>query len=129
MPAFPDIPPLDEAGVPGFDAAAWQMVVAPARRRGPVVDKLNAELTAILAMPEVKEQIAQVRHFCRCRTEAVEELQEFVKSEIVRWGKVVQRRRHRGIAIDSLRPGRLGLGRWECRSDVRRSVIRHRGES
>ena len=39
---FPDIPPIAEAGVPGFDAASWQMIVAPARTPRPIVDKLHA---------------------------------------------------------------------------------------
>ena len=48
---FPDIPPIAEAGVPGFDAASWQMIVAPARTPRPIVDKLHRELISVLALP------------------------------------------------------------------------------
>ena len=93
-PAFPDIPPLGEAGVPGFDAVSWQAMAAPAQTPRPIVDKLNAELTAVLALPDVKQQILRMG-FLPLENRRVDELKEFVKSEIVRWGKVV---RDAGIA-------------------------------
>ena len=43
--------------MPGFDAVGWQMLVAPAKTPRPIVDQLNREMTAILAQPEIKEQI------------------------------------------------------------------------
>jgi len=93
-PAFPDIPPLGEAGVPGFDAVSWQAMAAPAQTPRPIVDKLNAELTAVLALPDVKQQILRMG-FLPQENRSVDALKEFVKSEIVRWGKVV---REAGIA-------------------------------
>ncbi len=45
-----------EAGVPGFEAVSWQAIAASAQTPRPILDKLNAEITAVLAMPEVKEQ-------------------------------------------------------------------------
>ena len=61
VPGFENIPPLAENGVPGFDAVGWQMLVAPAKTPRPIVDQLNREMTAILAEPDTKEQILQVR--------------------------------------------------------------------
>ena len=92
-PLFPDIPPLGDA-VPGFAAVSWQAMAAPARTPRPVLDKLNAEITAVLAMPEVKEQTLKYG-FLPLQNRSIDELKEFVKSEIVRWGKVV---RDAGIA-------------------------------
>jgi tripartite-type tricarboxylate transporter receptor subunit TctC len=89
-PQFPDIPSLNEAGVPGFDAVSWQMLVAPAKTPRPIVDKLNAELTAVLAMPEVKEQILRFG-FLPLQNRSVEELKAFVKQETTRWGDVVRK--------------------------------------
>jgi tripartite-type tricarboxylate transporter receptor subunit TctC len=88
-PAFPDIAPLNEAGVPGFDAQSWQMIVAPAKIPRPVVDRLHAELKTVLALPEIKDQILKMG-FLPMESRSVEGLQAFVKSEIGRWGKVVQ---------------------------------------
>ena len=55
--ALPDVPTLAEAGVPGYDAAAWQGVIAPAQAPQPVLAKLNAELNAIMAMDDVRTRI------------------------------------------------------------------------
>lgn len=93
--AFPEIPPLAEVGVPGFDATSWQMIVAPAKTPRPIVDKLHSELKTILALPEVKEQIFRMGFLPMNNPAAVEGLQDFVKLEIVRWGQVV---RDAGIA-------------------------------
>jgi tripartite-type tricarboxylate transporter receptor subunit TctC len=88
-PSFPDIAPLAEVGVPGYEAVSWQAIAAPAQTPKPVLDKLNTELTAVLAMPEVKEQILKYG-FLPLQNRSVDELKVFVKSEIARWGKVVQ---------------------------------------
>ena len=45
--------------MPGFDAVGWQMLVAPAKTPRPVVELLNREMTAVLAQPDTKEQIAK----------------------------------------------------------------------
>ena len=65
------------------------MIVAPAETPRPIVDKLHAELKRVVAVPEMKEQIAKLS-LLPMDDPSVEEMQRFVKSEIVRWGKVVQ---------------------------------------
>ena len=94
VPGFTDIPPLAEAGLPGFDAVGWQMLVAPAKTPRPIVDLLNREMTGILAQPDTKEQILKFG-FIPVDNRPVEALQDYVKSETIRWGKVV---RDAGIA-------------------------------
>jgi tripartite-type tricarboxylate transporter receptor subunit TctC len=86
---FPNIPPIAEAGVPGFDAASWQMIVAPAKTPRPILDKLHAEVKAIVAMPEIKDQVLR-GGMLPMDNPSIEGLQEFVRAEIVRWGKVVE---------------------------------------
>jgi tripartite-type tricarboxylate transporter receptor subunit TctC len=87
---FPDIPTIAEGGVAGFDAASWQMIVAPAKTPRPIVDKLHAELVGAVAEPEFRDQIIN-GGMLPMDNPSVEELQDFVKSEIVRWGAVVRR--------------------------------------
>jgi tripartite-type tricarboxylate transporter receptor subunit TctC len=94
VPGFTDIPPLNEAGVPGFDAVGWQMLVAPAKTPRPVIDRLHRELDAILAQQDTKDQIIKFG-FLPAQNQPVEKLQADVKSETERWGKVV---RDAGIA-------------------------------
>lgn len=92
--AIPDVPSIAEGGVPEFDAASWQMLVAPAKTPRPAVDKLHAEIKSILALPEIKDFISK-NAMVPYDNPSVEGLQEFVKGEVVRWGKVV---RDAGIA-------------------------------
>ncbi len=87
--ALPDVPPIAEAGVPGFDAASWQMIVAPAKTPRSIVDKLHAELKSLLATTDVKDQILR-NGMLPAQSPSIAGLQDFIKSEIVRWGKVVQ---------------------------------------
>jgi tripartite-type tricarboxylate transporter receptor subunit TctC len=86
LASFPDIPPVGDT-VAEFDAASWQMLVAPAKTPRPIVDKLHAEVKAFL--PELRERIVK-DGMLMMDNESVEALQEFVKSEIARWGKVAQ---------------------------------------
>jgi len=88
VPAIPDVPPINDT-VKGFDVASWQMVAAPARTPRPIVERLHAELKSQLATPEVSGQVAKTGMLPMATT-TVRELQAFVKSEIARWGKVVQ---------------------------------------
>jgi tripartite-type tricarboxylate transporter receptor subunit TctC len=87
--AVADVPPLAEAGVPGFDAASWQMLVVPAKTPPDVVAKLHTELKTILAQPEIGEAIAR-NGMVPMQNVSLAALQTFVRSEVMRWGKVVQ---------------------------------------
>ena len=94
--AMPELAPIAELGVPGFDAAAWQMVAAPAATPRPVVDKLHAELENIMALPETRNAITRIG-LVPADSHSIEELQAFVRSEIVRWGDIVKRS---GASVD-----------------------------
>jgi len=90
FPTMPDIAPIGELGVPGFQAAAWQMLVVPAGTPRPVVDKLHASIKEVLDMPEVKDQIV-ANGFIPNDNPSVEGLQAYVVSEIGRWGEIVKK--------------------------------------
>jgi len=86
---MPELAPIAELGVPGFEAAAWQMVVAPAATPKVVVDRLHETLKAIMASPDTRSAIDRIG-LVPVDTGSVAELQAFVRSEIVRWGEVVK---------------------------------------
>jgi len=88
LAAYPDIAPINES-VPGFEVAGWFMVVAPAKTPPAVVDKLHTEMKNVLATAALKEQIAKLS-LLPLATPSIDEMKAFVKSEIVRWGKVVE---------------------------------------
>ncbi|MGZ3322757.1 MAG: Bug family tripartite tricarboxylate transporter substrate binding protein [Xanthobacteraceae bacterium] len=87
--AAPEIPPLSQAGLPGYVASSWQMVVAPAAIPKAILHKLNAELRAILAEPDIQRDFTD-RGLIPVVSPSPEELQGYVRSEIVRWSKVVE---------------------------------------
>jgi tripartite-type tricarboxylate transporter receptor subunit TctC len=88
LAALPEVPPLAEA-VPGFNASAWQGVIAPAKTPPAIVDKLNAALNAAVATDDVRLRLRDLG-MIPVGTGSPEELAQFLQSEIVRWGKVVE---------------------------------------
>jgi tripartite-type tricarboxylate transporter receptor subunit TctC len=88
LATFPEIPPIADT-VPGFDAASWQMLVAPAATPQPIVEKLHAAAKDIVTQPDIKDQILS-GGMLPMDNPSVAALRAFVTSEIVRWGKVVQ---------------------------------------
>jgi tripartite-type tricarboxylate transporter receptor subunit TctC len=88
--ATPDVPTMQEAGVPGFESAAWQMIVAPAGMSAEIVALLNNEVRAIFSEPDVVKELTN-RGMGPQVTGTPNELRDFVKSEIARWSPIVQR--------------------------------------
>ena len=85
----PEIPPLNEAGVPGFDAAGWFMVAGAAGTPKPIVDRLHAEFKAVMGLPDV-QQLVQKTGVVPIVSPSLAELQTFISSEKERWGKIVR---------------------------------------
>ena len=91
---LPDVPPIAENGVPGFDAVAWLMLVAPAATPMAIVNKLHTDLKAIVAAPDTQQKLVKFG-VIPIDTPPVPELKAFVKAEIARWRGVVE---HAGLA-------------------------------
>jgi len=90
LAVMPDIPPLAEVGLPGFDSASWQMVVAPAGTPAPIVQTLNLALRNTLNEPDVRLEMGR-RGLIPVVSDPPDKLQAFVRSEIVRWGDLVRK--------------------------------------
>jgi tripartite-type tricarboxylate transporter receptor subunit TctC len=89
LAALPTVPPLAEAGVPGFDIAAWQGVAVPAKTPSDIVLKLNTQLNTIVATPDVRGRLRDLG-MIPIGKGTPEELASFLPTEIVRWGKIVE---------------------------------------
>jgi tripartite-type tricarboxylate transporter receptor subunit TctC len=87
--AAPDIPTIAEAGVPGFEALPWQMIVTRAGTPQPIVERLNSEVKSIMTGGDVPQQLTKMG-MVPAETGTPDGLKRFVESEIVRWGKIVQ---------------------------------------
>jgi tripartite-type tricarboxylate transporter receptor subunit TctC len=88
--AIPDVPPLAEIGVPGYNARSWFMLVAPAKTPRPIVDKLHTDVRTVLAEADVREEFIQRQGLIPVVSPPPEELQRFVQSEIKRLGDIVR---------------------------------------
>lgn len=85
---LPDTPTVQEAGVAGFDVSVWYAILAAAGTPPAIVQKLNAEFIKAMNAPEAKSKIEAAGYDIVGSTP--EHLDAFIKSEIVRWGKVVK---------------------------------------
>jgi tripartite-type tricarboxylate transporter receptor subunit TctC len=89
-PAAPELPPLAEVGVPGFDWAAWQSVAVPGDTPKDIIAKLNGAVNAAVAEPELTKQLVGLQ-FIPVGKGSPEELARFMASETARWATVLQK--------------------------------------
>ncbi|MBC8023551.1 MAG: tripartite tricarboxylate transporter substrate binding protein [Burkholderiales bacterium] len=85
---FPDVPTVAELGYPGFEAATWSGLVAPAGTPKAIVDRLNAEANRALGTSELKAKLAEDGSTPLGGTP--EQFAAFIKSENVKWGAAVR---------------------------------------
>ena len=87
-PLAPEVAPLDELGVPGFDVATWFAFFVPAGTPPPVVDKLNTDTVRLLRAKETVERLNRLGMNVVASSPA--ELASHVRVEIQRWSKLVR---------------------------------------
>lgn len=87
-PALPDVPTMAEAGVPGYDAASWFGLFAPAGTPTEIVDKIQIEVAKILKMPEIRQRFESLGATPSGMTSA--EFKKFMTDEGVKWAEVVK---------------------------------------
>ncbi len=85
---LPDVPTVAEAGLPKFEVSSWYGVFGPAALPQPLVAKLNADIVAILALPDMKERLASLG--AEAMPMRADEFARFVKQDIVKWADVVK---------------------------------------
>jgi tripartite-type tricarboxylate transporter receptor subunit TctC len=85
---LPDLPTMQESGVPGFDTSIWFAFVVPAKTPKNVVAALNAEINRILKMPEVVKFLENTGVEIAPSTPA--ELARFIRSETEKYRKIIQ---------------------------------------
>jgi tripartite-type tricarboxylate transporter receptor subunit TctC len=88
-PLMPDVPTMEEAGLPGYEYHTWFGLWAPKATPDAIVEKLNAEVKKALAEPTVQQRIAATAGE-PSRME-LKDIDPFVKAEIEKWGEVVKR--------------------------------------
>jgi len=85
---LPDIPTVAESGIPGYEAVGWSAFVAPRGTPDAVVAKLNAQLSKIMAMPEVRDRLLGLGF--EPASNAANEMDAMIRSEHAKWGALVK---------------------------------------
>ncbi len=87
-PAAPDVPTMEEAGVPGFEITNWFGVYVPAGTPKAVIAKLNTEMSRVLNLPDVKQRLAE--QGLETVGNSVEQFDAFFKAEILKYAKIIK---------------------------------------
>jgi tripartite-type tricarboxylate transporter receptor subunit TctC len=95
LAAFPDVPTVAESGYPGFEAATWSGLVAPAGTPKPIIDKLNVAANKALGTAEMKKRLADEGSTPLGGTP--QQFADYIKVEHAKWGAAV---RDAGIKLD-----------------------------
>jgi tripartite-type tricarboxylate transporter receptor subunit TctC len=84
----PDVPTLNEAGVPGYETTIWLGLMAPAATPRPVLERLNAEINKVVGAPEMRE--AWAKQGAVPMGMSLEQFDRFMREDIVKWSKLVK---------------------------------------
>lgn len=87
-PQLPDVPTMQEAGVPGYDASNWLALLAPAGTPRDIVMRLNGEIAKLMAQPDVQKSLFDAG--VQVSLSTPEGLAQLMAEEQVKWGKVVK---------------------------------------
>jgi tripartite-type tricarboxylate transporter receptor subunit TctC len=90
VPRLPDVPTVDESGVPGYDVATWIGAFAPAGTPKSIVGKIEADIKQALAAPEVKAKLEALS--MEIRSGASEEMRAVLAGDMGKWGRLVKDR-------------------------------------
>jgi tripartite-type tricarboxylate transporter receptor subunit TctC len=89
------MPTVAEAALPGYDAGVWYAVLAPAGTSREIVARLNSEIARVLKQPDYRNLL--VNNTIDPIGSSPEELGQYIRSELVKWAKVVK---EAGVRVD-----------------------------
>ena len=88
IPQLPDVPTMQEAGVPGYEASVWLALLAPAGTPKDIVNKLNSEIAKLMNTPDAKKALYDAG--VEPTPSTPEAMSDYMVKEMDRWGKVVK---------------------------------------
>ena len=89
LPSAPEIPPLAEVGLPGFDCAGWGMLVAPAGTPREIVANIHTAVKAVESLAAVRQLVIRLG-MVPGESPPPDQLQSFIRSDIEHWGKIIR---------------------------------------
>ena len=87
-PAFPDLPTIAEAGVPGYDYTTWYGIIGPATLAKPMVQYWNALTNKAVNEPQMRERLQQLG--LEVETTTPEKFNERIRDDVAKWGKIIK---------------------------------------
>ena len=88
VPAAPEFPTMAEAGLPGFDLAAWFGLFVPAKTPPEIVQKVHADSVTALADPAIRDRLEQLGVLIAASTP--EQFVAYLQSELEKWGPIIK---------------------------------------
>ncbi|KAA2215312.1 tripartite tricarboxylate transporter substrate binding protein [Pseudoroseomonas oryzae] len=96
LPQLPNIPTFQEAGVPGYEAYTWHMVLAPAGTPQPIIAKLNEAINKVMAMDSVRSKLSDLTMSTRSDT-TPDSTKKWLTDEMAKWEPIIK---EAGIKLD-----------------------------
>ena len=88
LSVMPDVPTMAEAGLPGVIGIGWNGIFVPAGTPAPIVQRLQQEITRVLNLPEIRDEIVSLGS--EVGGESADAYAAYVRDDIARWGKVIK---------------------------------------
>jgi tripartite-type tricarboxylate transporter receptor subunit TctC len=88
IPQLPSVPTMDETALPGFEVNSWYGLCAPAATPTPVLDKVHADITAVLRTPEIQQRLKDL--VVEVAPTTPQEFAQFIRAETARWARVIK---------------------------------------
>lgn len=86
--ALPDVPPIDKAGLPGYDMSFWYGLLAPAGTDPKVVEKINADVRKVLELPEVRKNLEE--RGVDISNSSPKDFADYMSAEVPKWTHLVE---------------------------------------
>ena len=88
LAAIPEVPTIDEAGLPGFEVVGWNGILAPAKTPRAIIERLHAEIVKVVRTPEVEADI--FAQGIEPIGNTPEEFDRVIRADIARWAKILK---------------------------------------
>jgi tripartite-type tricarboxylate transporter receptor subunit TctC len=85
---LPEVPTMNETALPGFQVSSWYGLCAPAATPTPILDKVHADLVAVLRLPEIQQRLNDL--VIQVAPTSREEFAQFIREEAARWARVIK---------------------------------------